>query len=161
MKILEIYGSVQVLLDDHDYYTVCNMKWHKFKSPRSYTYYTVSSIGTPGNTTGKNLYMHRVIMGINDRNIHVDHRNRNGLDNRRDNLRIATPSQNHANLKIPVTNTSGYKGVILSKRKGYFESRIKVNQKCIYLGSFSSAEEAAEAYEQASKKYFGQFSRIE
>ncbi len=87
----------------------------------------------------------------------VDHKNRNGLDNRRANLRIATPSQNNANSKIPINNTSGFKGVAFRKKK--WEAYIMVNQKKIHLGRFLAKELAAAARSKAGQDYFGEFAR--
>lgn len=108
------------------------------------------------------VQLHRVILSrvvgrplrINE---HVDHINGDGLDNRRANLRVATAAQNQANRKIPISNTSGYKGVSWHKKDCKWQAKIKVNYRTIYLGTFSDPEEAHAAYIAAAKKYFGEF----
>jgi len=84
----------------------------------------------------------------------IDHKDNTRSNNALLNLRPTTHQLNAANRTF-TGNNSGYKGVY---RKGSkFEVGIKVNQRRIYLGLFNSAEEASEAYEQAAKKYFGEF----
>ena len=104
--------------------------------------------------------MHRLILGITNRYIHVDHKDRNGLNNTRLYLLTATVSQNHANLKIPITNSSGYKGVSFDKRRNLFRARVKVDGKEVWLGYFDSAEEASLAYRRGARKFFGEFARL-
>lgn len=86
----------------------------------------------------------------------VDHKNGNGLDNRKCNLRIATSSQNKANTKIRRDNTSGFKGVIWHKASNKWMARVADK----YLGLFRSKYEAAKAYNQKAKEMFGEFARL-
>lgn len=91
----------------------------------------------------------------------VDHINGNGLDNRRDNLRLATPSQNQWNSKKHIDNTSGYKGVRLSKSTMRWEAKITFQGKFYYLGLFATPEEAYTAYCVKAQELFGKFAKIE
>lgn len=91
----------------------------------------------------------------------VDHINHNTLDNTRDNLRPATPQQNSANARKRAGCSSIYKGVTWEKALGKWRAMIRVNGKLIHLGSFSVEEEAAEVYNAASKKHFGEFACTE
>ena len=84
----------------------------------------------------------------------VDHRDRNGLNNRRSNLRLATDLQQAANRTTP-TNAAGFRGVAVRGKR--FEARINVNKKYVSLGRFASAELAARAYDKAAFKQFGEF----
>ena len=85
----------------------------------------------------------------------VDHRNRNGFDNRRRNLRYATASQNNANKPKRSLNTSGYKGVFWHKGAGKWMSQIGFKKRRYYLGLFASKREAARAYDQAVQELAG------
>jgi hypothetical protein len=101
--------------------------------------------------------MHRLILGVKDRKIRVDHKDRNGLNNQRNNLRIANVVQNAGNSRKR-DNKTGFKGV--SRRGKRFMAYIGVKGKVSYLGSFDTAELASVAYEAAANKYFGEFARV-
>lgn len=113
----------------------------------------------------KEIYLHRTILErklgrdllVNEV---VDHIDNDTLNNRRDNLRIASLSENQWNSRKPKNNTTGYKGVRRSKGTRY-RSSITVKNKYIYLGCFATAELAYAAYCEAAKKYHGEFARLE
>jgi len=90
----------------------------------------------------------------------ADHINGDKLDNRWCNLRNATRTQNSFNSGKRSSNTSGYKGVVLNKKSGRWHSKIKINKKWIWLGTFNSALEASDAYEKAAKAHHGEFYSI-
>ena len=131
--------------------------WCAWKHPSSKTFYAVRSIRKPdGSWTQQRL--HQVIaqrMGIVGA---PDHKDRNGLNNRRNNLRQATSSQNVANQSLRSNNTSGYKGVSWDKASGKWVAKVKVNGKQQqHLGLFSDPIEAAKTYDRAALKAFGDF----
>lgn len=107
--------------------------------------------------------MHREILirhGADLDGLFTDHINRNGLDNRKRNLRSATDSQNQMNrLLISNQNKSGYKGVTLY-RNGKWRSSTKLNQQNIHLGYFNSKKEAAVAYNKFAIDHFGEFANL-
>ena len=105
-----------------------------------------------------NIKIHNYIMNPEEGYI-VDHINGNGLDNRRENLRIVTPQQNAFNRAIQTNNTSGHTGVSLVKRNNKWLARIGFNGKRIVIGTFDSYEEAVEARKMAEIKYYGEYSR--
>ena len=87
----------------------------------------------------------------------VDHINRNKLDNRRQNLRLATPAQNRYNVGIQKNNKSGFKGVTWTKAGKCFEAKISIKDIRQHIGYFNTAEEAAHAYDRAALYYYGEF----
>src|ERR1043165_3940616 len=88
----------------------------------------------------------------------VDHIDGNGLNNRRSNLRLATYAQSSMNRGRNIKNSSGYKGVDL--KDGKWRAEIQVSRKKVYLGRFSTPEEAYAAYCEAAKKYHGEFANF-
>lgn len=89
----------------------------------------------------------------------VDHKDRNGLNNKWNNLREATVSQNAMNSCRRSTNTSGFKGATFHKRDNRWQSQIKKDGKYIYLGFFDTPEAAHAAYVEKAKELFGEFWR--
>lgn len=102
------------------------------------------------------IRMHRQIMGAEVGTL-VDHKNGNGLDNRRGNLRTATNSENLCNRGPQVNNTSGFKGVTFSKAAGKWQAQIKRHGKVTYLGLFDCPEDAAIARKKADAALHGEF----
>ena len=90
---------------------------------------------------------------------HIDHINMNRSDNRRDNLRHATLSENNRNRAKQSNNTSGYKGVTFHCRTGKYQAKICINKRRISLGYFDDPSIASEAYQQAAKEHHGEFAR--
>lgn len=146
------------LVDDADFEYLNQWKWfyHNGYAERSI------NLGTDkdGRQNIQTIKMHRVIMGVTDPTILVDHRNDNGeidgLNNRRSNLRLATHGQNMSNTKA--YKGRQYKGVYPQGKKYY--AAIRVDKVLKYLGSFSSQLKAARAYDVAAAQYFGQFARL-
>jgi hypothetical protein len=108
------------------------------------------------------IYMHRLIAGAGPRES-VDHRNGDGLDNRRNNLRIATQSQNGANRPkdrhtSPVT--SQYKGVYWDKSRGKWMAVIHYDGRSRSLGRFEDELVAATTYDKEAIRVWGEFARL-
>jgi hypothetical protein len=113
--------------------------------------------------TGKK-YLHRVVMErvlnrVLSRSEKVDHINGDGLDNRRENLRLASHSCNLANREKTIATGNRFKGITQCKRTGAWEAKIMFNYKTIYLGRFTSDEDAAKCYDKAATEYFGEYAR--
>jgi hypothetical protein len=106
----------------------------------------------------RSLSMHREIMG-DPSGLLIDHRNDDGLDNRRGNLRIATVSQNKANCARYQTNASGYKGVYQAQGQKW-QAQIRHQGKNYHLGTFSNPESAARAYDDGARRLHGVFARL-
>ena len=102
------------------------------------------------------IKMHREILYLTKGDgILVDHKNRNGLDNRKENLRITTRSLNGLNSKIKSNNTSGYRGVSFAKLNKKWRPYLSINKKRIYFGLYLTAKDAAIAYDKKAVEYYG------
>lgn len=105
---------------------------------------------------GRTTYMHRLIL---DAPGDVDHRNMDGLDNRRSNLREATRSQNMANSRSR-GGSSQYKGVGWHKAAGKWKAAICIEGKSVHLGLFADEKDAALAYDRAASYAWGEYARL-
>jgi hypothetical protein len=145
------------LVDHEDFYPLNNFQWYaEIKGKLIYAARNVIS------ADGKKIIfsMHREIMNFPDGQL-VDHRNSDTLDNRRDNLRLATRSQNNCNRRKTKSKTSSrFIGVCFHKLHQRWCADIRHNGKKIWLGSFASETDAAKAYDEAAKKYHGEFARL-
>jgi AP2 domain len=90
----------------------------------------------------------------------TDHRDGDGLNNQRSNLRPATKALNNANRGLPRNSTSGFKGVHRLKVGARFQAYIRIGARRHHLGTFGSAEDAAKAYDWAARRLFGEYARL-
>lgn len=142
------------LVSDEDFERVNALKW--YAQFQNQSWYAVR--GHPNHPTGF-VRMHRFILDVTDLAILVDHKDQNGLNNQRDNIRIATRGQNQQNRKTNVDNLLQLKGV--KECGGGFIARIQVDGKREYLGYFHTAEEAKAAYDKAALERHGDFARLQ
>jgi hypothetical protein len=87
----------------------------------------------------------------------MDHKNRNGLDNRLTNLRPATSSQNKGNRGPQRNNTSGFKGVSYDKQRRKWRVTVRITQRSIYCGLFLTKQDTARRYNEVARERFGDF----
>lgn len=140
------------LVDADDAPELLKYSWYAKKSRSTF-------VAARKPTTGV-VYMHRAILGVS-KQLFTDHRDGNGLDNRRSNLRACTVVENNRNRRrMQSTNTSGYRGVFWERSCGRWRAQISVNDKNVHLGVFMSKENAARAYEEASRRFYGEFSPL-
>lgn len=171
----------KILIDDEDFEIVSKYSWSIHKRKGHYLYAITSvdkktsdmyggyECNSVGHYTKKNgevseyrrfryrLLLHRLILGKSTK-LEIDHVNGNGLDNRKENLRVCEHKHNMYNKKLYKNNTSGYKGVTKSGNK--WGSSIKHEGRHIHLGNFENKIDAALAYNKAAINYFGEFARI-
>lgn len=157
MKLIPLPCGRFTKVDDEDFDELSRYKWRS--TLRSNGRYVVT--GVPG--TSERILMHRLILNA-PTEAYVDHKNRDPLDNRRENLRLCTQAQNLANAKLRTNNTSGFRGVTkyLShvRRRNPFSAFICFKRKNYNLGSHPTAEEAARAYDVAAKAFYGAFATL-
>jgi len=166
MKTLTIetkkHGTHHVLLDDEDYdRVVAEGKWYIHKDYRREVFYVTSA--TYENGKQKTIQLHRFIVDA-PRGKMVDHINGDGRDNRKENLRICTRSENNRNCNTPPRGRVGYYGVLYSPtRTKKYKATIRdpKNQGArVFVGLFFTAEEAAVAYDKLAKELHGEFATL-
>ena len=135
-------------VDAADMELVAKYKWRAKRNGR--TTYAISDTG------GKRVWLHRIVMGVNER---IDHKDNDGLNNRRSNLRVLDNTNNIRRKRPNVNGSSRFKGVSCF-RGIHWQASIKVNNKSKWLGSFSTEEMAARAYDEAARIHFGEHAHI-
>lgn len=104
--------------------------------------------------------MHRQILGLQKGDgIKSDHRNGNGLNNQRYNLRKCTTQQNGFN-RTCQSHSSQYKGASWDTKTKKWRAQIQLNENTFRLGSYETEIEAAKAYNRKAKELFGEFARL-
>lgn len=167
MKEIALSNGMICLVDDHDYEWASLYKWHAVTSSnpkwerKAYAYRRVFSKRI-GKIDGKrariqiNALMHRELLDA-PKGIQVDHHNGNGLDNRRENLRLADQGQQAQNSMSQRGSTSVFKGVSWHTKRGQWRAVIKKDGKATHLLYSHDEEAAARAYDAAAIVAFGEY----
>lgn len=154
MKYIKLTQGKYAIVDDCDYPELSQYKWYAHKQRNTYYAYRGESLN------GKKVVvaMHRQILGLSYRDgKETDHKNHNGLDNKRSNIRICTRFQNSLNQLANKNTTSKYKGESWAKKHKKWYAHIKINQKSYHIGNFDNEIDAAKAYDIKAKELFGDF----
>ncbi len=143
-------GGEQALIDKSDWDIVRGYRW--WADRRTHTIYVRSTV-----KSGGNVYLHRVILAT--KSSYVDHVNRNGLDNRRVNLRLATRDQNSYNTTTQDGCSSKFRGVSRYRdpRTKEYQNKWNARIQNDHIGLFRCEETAARAYDREASKRFGEF----
>jgi hypothetical protein len=161
MKEIPLTQGKVVLVDDEDFGRLSKHRWHAWRG-RGFIWYAVRNGQRVAGKRSK-VRMHREVLCCSG-GMEVDHRNGNGLDNQKGNLRVATDTQNAQNRR-KISRRAGkppaspYKGV-RSRAASKWEARIIVEGKALSLGRFSSEEDAARAYDAKARELFGKFAKL-
>jgi hypothetical protein len=131
-----------------------HVKFGKHKGGSMLHPYAVHSVFL-GNHKWRTVRLHRFLLGVTSPKVKVDHKNGNGLDNQRRNLRKATNGQNKSNSKKALNTSSQFKGV--RKVRNRWSAQITFNKHHTWLGSFAKEQDAADAYDKAAIKVHGEF----
>lgn len=148
MKLIRLTNSrLRAMVSDRDYAKISKLKWRLHRDGHvNYAVYGERGVG-----------MHKLILPSCRE---IDHRDRDGLNNTRRNLRPCTRSYNNANAKKRSGTTSRYKGVFWHKGDRRWRAHATIHGHIQYLGSYRSERGAAQAYNAAARKLFGKFARL-
>lgn len=149
---IELSEGFKCELDDCDAHLVLGKKLKLIRKPPSRTLY----VGFFSNRKIRTI--HREILNPPPGK-QVDHINGNGLDNRRSNLRLATKSQNMANVRLTKSNKSGVKGVHWRNREKRWVAQLTFQGKTTQLGYFRNIQDAQKKYDDEALKFFGEFAK--
>lgn len=161
MRRIPLTQGKFALVDDEDFERVSQFKWRAYCSPdKQKRWYAARTVRVPAKPKDRYfvVLMHRFILPHDMP--HTDHRDRDGLNNQKENLRPCTRIQNGRNRGIQ-KNKSGFKGVTFKKNHPSkpWCARVTLEGKRIHLGLFASAEDAAKAYDVAALCHYGEFAR--
>lgn len=147
---IPISGGLHTTIDDGDAPLIAGHAWQKVPSGKST--YAATTIA------GRRVFMHRLLLGLPPGDPRQgDHWNGDGLDNRRQNLRAVTRSQNQANAR---RKDGRFKGAFFDKRGGLWMARLRYEGRAYYLGRHPTAEDAARAYDAKAREVMGPHARL-
>ena len=149
MKKIKLTQDKVALVDDEDYEELNRYKWILITSKVQGTYYVKNSAG---------ITMHQYILRY-PKSI-VDHKDGNGLNNQRANIRLCTSQQNSRNRRKKKGCASIYKGVSRNKTGKEWRACIFFDHRKIHIGSFDYEKNAALAYNIMAEKLFGDFAKL-
>lgn len=158
MKKIPLTQGQVALVDDDDYTWLSLHRWFARWSPKSQTFYAARNIPKRGGGQ-TSITMHRQILELKPGQ-EADHKDGDGLNNTRENIRPCVKAQNQWNRGPQKTNTSGYKGVCFYPLRGKWLARISVFQRRFCLGYHRTKVAAARAYDAAARRLHGEFARL-
>lgn len=158
LKEIKLTQGKVALVDDSDYDELIKYSWQAYWNKRGKRFYARRTFRVKGER--KVSLMHRFILGLADRKISCDHKDNDGLNNQRSNLRVATLQQNSFNRKKSLNCSSKYKGVVWLKERNIWRAYTIINGKPKYLGVFHNEIEAAITYNMAAIENFGEFASL-
>ncbi len=164
MKIIPLHPLEKgffTIVDDEDYDFLVKIRWSAARRSETRGGYHAIYNKRDGISRTDHYRLARILMDAPP-DLEVNHINQNTLDNRRENLRLATTQQNQFNRKLQKNNKSGFKGVVFHDSGGHHLKRpwrvfIQINKKKKHVGYFQTPEEAARAYDDAAVEHYGEY----
>lgn len=155
-EVIALTKGLTTRIDEADFERLSKWKWSAVRGGGSRSHYAVRYEIAGGRR--RVIFMHREILGAPD-DLFVDHANRDTLDNRRENIRLCTATQNACNSYRRPSQT-GFRGVRPPHRGYRYKAQIRLNRQLTTIGWFDTAEEAALAYDNAAKLHHGLFASL-
>lgn len=156
IRYIPLSQGKTAIVDAADYEFLMQWKWHVIFKKHGSRWYA----GRISPETSRTILMHRLLLNA-PAHLQVDHKDGDGLNNCRSNIRLATHAENRRNCGPWRKGTSGAKGVSWFKQYSKWQARITVNRVSIHLGYFIEKSDAIAAYAEAAKKHHGDFARTE
>lgn len=155
MKVLTLTRGAESLVDDEDYERARAFRWHLHISRSSNSSRNYGKIYSADHAASGHIYLHRFILNAKTGQ-YVDHINGNGLDNRKENLRLCSAADNVRAGRYKV-GASGYRGVYWHAKDKKWRAQICINNRGKFLGNFDCKEDAARCWNEAARNAFGEF----
>lgn len=153
MKLIPLTQGKFAQVDDADFDYLNQWKWQYHSSAHAQRTRHIPNSKENGKWKRETIHMHRLLLDAKE----VDHRDRDGLNNQRHNLRECKHSQNTHNVAAHRDSTSKFKGVCWYEKGSKWQAQIYINKRQTYLGRYNSEIEAAKAYNVMAQHYHGEF----
>jgi hypothetical protein len=157
VEVILTQGKVTII-DLDDWELIRARTWGTAYSRQSRTPYALTSVPLRDGRWTK-IYLHRFLLKPKP-GVRVDHKNHDGLDNRRSNLRFATAAESARNTRSREGSSSKYKGVTWDKNRKKWNACIKLGPTTYMLGRFDSETKAALAYNKRAREEYGEFAYL-
>lgn len=152
MKVIKLTQGKVALVDNADFKWLNQWKWYAWCANKNTNLFYAKR-------TKKGILMHRVILNAKKNEL-TDHKDRNGLNNQRNNIRECSKGQNAANRTSKPNSSSKYLGVCFDKRTGKWVAQMDSHCKHYFLGRYFIERDAAIAYNKKAKKLHGKFANL-
>jgi hypothetical protein len=156
-RTIQLSQGYRTLIDAGDCDRINSFKWWAQTCKRCPHLVYARRHENAGNNKRRLVSLHRLLADAPPKT-YVDHRNGDGLDNRRSNLRVCTHSENHRN-RHRSKGRSKFKGVHHRRDNGMWRAYICAEGKAVWLGQFPTEAEAARAYDAAAREHYGEFAK--
>jgi hypothetical protein len=160
VKTLQLTKGKVALVDDDDFYWLAQWNWQAVEIKGTWYAVRQPKKGPLRNGGNNQRYLHRVIARVEDPDISVDHRDHDGLNNQKANLRICSRAENNKNISSRKSSSSVYLGVSWDKKRKKWLTQVSVGGKNVFSQRFASEVEAAKAYDKEAIIHHEEFANL-
>lgn len=160
MKLLPLTKDKFALVDDDDYYWLSQWNWFAVEIKNTWYARRSKKKGILRSNEKYEIYLHRIVMRCSDIDFVIDHLDKNGLNNQKENLRMCTKSENNKHTSSHKNSSSQYLGVSYDKNRNKWSANLMNNGKRILFKRYNTEIEAAKAYDITAKTQFGVYANL-